>query len=334
MEINSLFNEIANKLELGTVIASVERVAGGYMHKMYRLETASGLYAVKLLNPAIMLRPDVFENYKIAEQLELKLQESNIPVIPALIFNGVKMQYINDRYFYIFDWVDGKALSSDEVTQEHCKIIGEILAHQHKIEQINKDFNRKEVNIDWDSYINIATDKCPEIVEILTANRDMLYKYQNDGNLALHNIAKVAVISNGDMDNKNVLWTNGKPSIIDLECLCYGNPQMELFQLALCWSGFWDFRIDYKLMTAFIKSYIRICGDSKVSWQDLYYSNMGKLEWLEYSIKRALMIECEDEEERQLGIQQTKRTIELINYYVSIKDKLLTELHKHLMEDN
>jgi len=48
------FNNIASELGLGVLKSPAERVFGGYMHKMYRLSTTKGNYAVKLLNPEVM----------------------------------------------------------------------------------------------------------------------------------------------------------------------------------------------------------------------------------------------------------------------------------------
>ena len=42
------------------------RLSGGLMHKMYKLETDQGIYALKLLNPFIMQREDAMENYRAA----------------------------------------------------------------------------------------------------------------------------------------------------------------------------------------------------------------------------------------------------------------------------
>lgn len=99
-----------------------------------------------------MMRNDVFENYEKAEKFEKILQANDIPILPALEFNGIKMQCINNQYFYLFNWVDGKVLFSEEIKKEHCKIMGEILAKIHNIEQISEPFLRKEININWDTY--------------------------------------------------------------------------------------------------------------------------------------------------------------------------------------
>ena len=59
------------------------RLSGGLMHKMYKLETDQGIYALKLLNPFIMQREDAMENYREAERLESILEQKKIPILPV-----------------------------------------------------------------------------------------------------------------------------------------------------------------------------------------------------------------------------------------------------------
>ena len=60
-----------------------------------------------------------------------------------------------------------------------------------------------------------------------------------------------------------------------------------------------------------------------INWEVLYYANNGRLEWLEYNIKRALLLETDIEEEQQLGINEVRKTIEHVVYYDSIKKEIL-----------
>lgn len=326
MENGVLANRILEELQLGTLTAQPKRVTGGYMHKMYCLETTTGRYAVKLLNPAIMKRPDVFQNYQRAERLEKVLQENNIPIVPAMEMNGKKMQCIDHQYFYIFPWNEGRALRWDEIQKEHCEIAGAILAKIHKIEQSDKPSIRSEICIDWNTYIDLAFEGCLEIADILQSNRELLYIGQDEFNRALKNIPSVTCICDGDMDCKNVLWVNESPVIIDLECLDYGNPFMEMFQIALSWSGDVLCHIDYDLLKTFLASYQQEYGCIHGDVKTLYGVGFRWLEWLEYNVKRALMIECENEEERRLGIEQVLQTMDRIIYYHSIKEELLQQL--------
>lgn len=92
----TIFDMIMNDLELGELTSPVISVSGGFMHRMYCMETTTGKYAIKLLNPEIMKRPDVFENYQTAEMFEGILQINKLPIVPALTFQkfGSKIKYV------------------------------------------------------------------------------------------------------------------------------------------------------------------------------------------------------------------------------------------------
>lgn len=333
MDNNTIFGDIACDLNLGVLIAPTKQVLGGYMHKMYCLETSIGKYAVKLLNPSIMKRPDVFANYHKADRLEKILQANRIPIVPALEFNNQKMQCLHNQYYYIFSWIEGKTLPWAEIKENHCKAIGEILANIHKIEQSGEQLDVEEMNIDWDDYINLANGKCPEMSDMLNKHRDLLYLAQNEYNRSIKNMPSVTCICNGDMDCKNVLWVDERPFVIDLECLDYGNPFWDMFRLALSWSGDVLCDINFELLKAFLVSYHHAYGEMKIDWNVLYGSGFEWLTWLEYNIKRALMIECTDEDEQQMGIVQARNTMDRIIYYQSIKEKLLDFLNTALPLD-
>ena len=79
------------KCGLGNMKGEAERVSGGLMHKMYKVRTDAGVYAVKCLNPEIMKRPGVFDNYRRAEKLEERLDNAGIRIVSSLMFDGKKM---------------------------------------------------------------------------------------------------------------------------------------------------------------------------------------------------------------------------------------------------
>lgn len=61
---------------LGTVLPPITPVSGGFLHRMYRVNTADCSYAVKHLNPEIMKRPTAMENFRRAEALEAELERA------------------------------------------------------------------------------------------------------------------------------------------------------------------------------------------------------------------------------------------------------------------
>ena len=316
-----ILNKICLQLDLGEILVEPTQLKGGFMHKMYSLFTTKGKYAIKLLNPYVMKRDTVFENYRIAEELEAKLEQTDIPILPALTFNGKKMQEIDGQYFYLFDFYDGKSLKGEEITIEHCQKIGEFLAKIHNIEKKAQPYNRSERNVDWDMFIEKLSESNTELYNLLIANRDTLYDSQQKGNLATKKMPSVLTICHNDMDSKNVMWNGADCRIIDLECLCYSSPFVELYEMALCWSGYENCNIDFNLLKALIKSYADNGGELPGNWETIYYSSYGRLEWLEYNVKRALGIDC-GEDEIEMGISEVRETMEHIVYYHNVRDEI------------
>ena len=89
-----LIAELMKTGGFGAVVFPVSPVSGGLMHRMYRVTTDCGIYAVKHLNPEIMSRPNVHDNYNRAEKIEALLEKEGLPIVPSLIIDGHKMQKI------------------------------------------------------------------------------------------------------------------------------------------------------------------------------------------------------------------------------------------------
>lgn len=334
------FEIILKKFGLGNLTAQPQRVTGGYMHKMFKLETTTGKYAIKLLNPLIMKRQDALENYKRAEYLERILSENDIPIVPALEMNGVRLQCLDEQYFYLFKWTDAKALGWHAIKEEHCRTAGNLLARIHQIplqsfrsgktdspdagigqeEPFKFDVSDRKFQIDWDMYILQAEKMQSELTEELAENRELLYEAQQEYNAAIDSAPDIVCITDGDMDCKNVLWKDGEPLIIDLECLDFGNPILEMFQLGLSWAGGDVCEIDLARLRAFLTAYRSEYGEINVDWKRLSGVGFSWLDWLEYNTKRALLIECGDEEEQKLGIRESHATIRRIVYYQLVRE--------------
>lgn len=320
-----IFNKICRELSLGEITSPPKQLTGGFMHKMYSLFTTSGKFAVKLLNPYVMKRDTVFENYRTAEELEAKLEQNNIPILPALVFNGRKMQKIDGQYFYLFDFYEGRALKSREIRVRHCKAIGGLLAKIHAIDKKTAPYERSEIHIDWDFYIDKLAFENQELYDLLNSHRALLYETQEKGNEAIKKIPDIIAICHNDMDSKNVLWNGNDCRIIDLECLTFASPFVELYEMALCWSGYEHCNIDFEKFNALIRSYAQSFGELPNDWKTVYYSSYGRLEWLEYNVKRALGIDC-SADEKKTGISEVKDTMAHIIYYHNAKDDILGNL--------
>ena len=324
MDIELFFNKMVSELDLGSIIEGPVQVYGGLMHRMFKIITSKGNYIVKLLNPNVMKRETALGNFKKSDELEEILKDNNIDAVYSIKFNNSKLQLLDGQYYYVYEWYDGVSLKDKDIKKIHCEKIGNVLASIHNISLRKEKWVEEKKNINWNYYINLAKEKNSIIYDMIYDKLDLLNNSMLNGNKVVDKLPNYAAICHNDLDSKNVLWSNNNFKIIDLECLGYSNPYLELFSLALCWSGYESCNIDYDLFLAFINSYFNNSVLSKdIDWESLYYANNGRLEWLEYNIKRALMIESSSNEEMELGIKEVKETIEHIVYYDLVKDKIL-----------
>jgi len=314
--------DIAGRLDLGAVAEPPRRLTGGFTHRMYSLTTVRGRFAVKLLNPHIMARPDAMDNFRRAESLEALLEKTAVPILPALRFGGEKMQALGGQYFYIYDWFDGRALSGSEILPSHCSIIGAGLAQIHRIDRREEPCAPEPIGFDWDFLTGRLLDAQPELGALVKGRRDMLHECQRRANEAFGRLPAVTAICHSDMDSKNVLWRGDECRIIDLECLGRSNPHLELYETALYWSGIEECSIDPQRFEAFIRSYAEAGGELPPDWAAVHDANAGRLGWLEYNIRRALGMDCA-EDEIAIGISETKKTLAQLECYMRIREKLV-----------
>lgn len=327
-----LLEKLMRECGLGESIADIQPVSGGFMHRMYKVITDSGIYAVKHLNAEIMKRPDAQENFARAERIEGILEKKDIPIVPAMVICGRKMQNIEEQFFYVFRWQEGRIADWNHISEEQCYKAGNILGRIHAIEPKNAERQNPELSrIDWHDYVLKAKEKDAKLASLLEDNEKLLVYAQKELNRARASLPPMICISNEDMDPKNVMWDNKTPRVIDLECLDYGNPISHAMQLALQWSGIVTCEMNIDRMIAFFDGYLEAYDNCFRGYGDIVGVAYTWVEWLEYNIQRALG-NCIDEKERELGISEVKNTIDRIAYIrkqePQIKEELSTRLRK------
>lgn len=331
MDINIFFDKMAKELNLGKIIDGPEQVTGGLTHRMFRVFTDKGKYIIKLLNPNIMKRSSSIDDCDKAERYEEIFKKNGIKAVYSLIFNDKKLQKIDRQYFYVYEWYDGKTIKDGEITKYHCEEIGKVLAKIHNIDLVSRKYIAEEKNIDFKHYIDLAKDKHSPIYELLYDKIDIINDSMHKGNEAIKNLPNYYSICHNDLDPKNVMWLGDDYRLIDLECLGYYNPYLELFEDALFWSGYEKCDINFELFKTFFKSYFdNIELDMNIDWESIYYVNNERLEWLEFNIKRSLMIDCDTVEEQEIGLNEVKETIGHVVYYNKVKDDILAVIKEML----
>ncbi len=316
---NIQIEKLCRKIKIGDIIGTPCQIQGGLLHRMYDVNTTTGRFAVKALNPVIMERKDTYNNYVLSEKIAYELSHV-IEASHANIYNGTYVQELEGQYYLIYDFKEGKPLEQGEISPEHAYGIGAVVAKIHGTDfshlKIQNDNTVKAREFDWRLFLDMGKERNAEWHGLLNGIRDRLAYIAEKMNEAYAALSTNETICHGDLDPKNVLWDSGTPVIIDWESAWYYNPQHDFLETALYWSRNEDLSIDYGRFSAFAKGYASIRPIAHHDWQTVLYSGYSaKLGWLEYSLKRSLGIECNDPAEQKLGTWQVGPTIDDILQY-------------------
>ncbi|WP_256208648.1 phosphotransferase [Paenibacillus sp. CF384] len=317
---NRQLEKLCTKLKLGELVSQPVPVAGGLLHRMYALKTTTGKYAIKALNPQIMLRPTAMFNMIHSENIAA-IAATNVPALPAKRFNGSSVQQVDDYYFLVFDWVEGRSLGPHELTSTHAERIGAILGDLHKTDfsSLGIEANGSIGGVhatDWNYYIELGESNQSVWVSLARGVVDQLYDWNAKANHAAQLLASNIVISHADLDSKNVLWKEDSPILIDWEASGAINPMQNLIETAIYWSADEAGNLDRDKFQAFLRGYKKKAGAIEANWKVVLDNGYaGMLGWLEYNFKRSLWLECTDEQEQQMGTEQVIGTMNALRRY-------------------
>ena len=319
-------SRLCARLSLGAAVEEARALSGGYLHKMYRVATRRGQYAVKILNPNVMRRPDAAANFARAEALEALLEAASLPILPAKTFFGTKMQALDGQFFYVFDFFDGSAARPADIPPDRAARIGGVLARVHRVKRIDSGFEPDEMRIDWYSFVAPLERASAETARMLREAIPLLSAGEARRNAAILKIPKTIAICHGDLDVKNVLWRENDFRVIDLECLSMASPFLELMETSLCWSGLDGARMDLGALSTFVQAYADAGGELPRDWASVFDANWNRPYWLKYSVERILGIGS-DPGEKALGIQEAQKTLRQLQMLEAERDNVIKTLN-------
>ncbi len=312
------------------------KLTGGLMHKMFKVETITGTYAIKVLNPEVMSRTEAYDNFVISEKIANLANDNGIPVSSAKIINGNFITKLDDYYYMVFDFIEGKTLTDDEITTTHCEKTGEVLAGIHSLDNNSLGLTPEIVAYkrlyDWESYINNPNFNKMSYRDLFLANYKKFNSILKRANERFNETNTTQVICHRDMDPKNVMWVDDNPIVIDWESASLANPYRELVEYALSWSGFLTDNFDEAKFIAVIKGYTKTKSIKGIEWFSVICGNLvGRFGWLKYNLERSLGIISNDPEEMKLAEIEVTKTINEINRYLDLigtMDNIFIELTK------
>lgn len=309
------FAGICTALGIGNLQSGATPVEGGLLHRLWRVDTDSGTFAIKVLNPEIMSRPTAAENFRKSEIIARAAKKNGVPAVVTRDVGHDPWIQTNGSYLMVFDWQAGRTLRAEECSSEDVQSIGRVLCQIHNLDiqveglkphvwpGISDDIWREHIENACHSVSTWGFPPESLLNDVLTWSR--LYKQ------AVGELSGRMVISHGDLDPKNVIWGDGQvPYVIDWESAGYVNPSVELLEAAINWSRNHNESVDKSRFQAMLKGYIGVGGtiDGNVL-NGLYASIGGMLGWIEYNMRRSVdqaVFECR---ERKLGQMEVQHAV-------------------------
>ncbi|MHB1629735.1 MAG: phosphotransferase [Bacilli bacterium] len=323
-DLNVDFGDICSFIGIGSALRRPELVTGGLLHRIWRVETENGIFAVKVLNQEIMSRPDAKQNFRIAERVAKIANNNGICAVIAKTVGNDPWIESNGSYVMVFDWVDGRTLRPEECTSEHAMRIGEILFQIHRLNIVIDGLEPPTWSAipedTWKSHIEKVRQSisCWELPwETLLHDVINWCRLFQD---AADRLSRRLIISHGDLDSKNVIWNDEQtPYVIDWESAGYVNPTVELIEAALNWSRNQDGTSDKTRFQAVIQSYVQAGGSLYGKVLDALYGTLGgMLGWLEYNMRRSVDEDVFGSDERDLAQREVKQTAHQLKKMVDI----------------
>lgn len=291
----SILPSLCQHFNLGAPIESEPSpVNGGLLHRMWKLNTNKGTFAVKELDANIMTRDGSHGRYNYTETFARYItSNSDIKASIALEVNNSHIYEKNGIILMVYPWVLGSQVDLYQISTQQAYEIGKVIGWIHSLHASNKYLpdNQYEItkfsNEHWDYIISETIQQvliCSSLLEFYVGQiKQWNNQYQPSPNANL-------VISHRDIDPKNVLWNNDRPTIIDWESAGYINPAEDLITTALNWSGIPGLRFNAANFKSLIQGYYESGSLLKLEDINQVFGNIigGMLSWLEYNISRCI----------------------------------------------
>jgi thiamine kinase-like enzyme len=323
---------LCDALELGDLLTPPTPVTGGFHHTLWQLRTGRGEYALKQLSADTDLQqPAVVEHYNQSEATATRFKALGIPAVAALPDHDKYLHLIEQNGYLLYPWQSGRAVKVAEISDQHIATLVPIIARMHGAKLQVEGVGRPDIQIHSQQTIQTHVERA---VKQQIAEADALLK-------ALPSLLKIAtahqqglaqleshrVISHGDLDAKNVLWTQDmKPVIIDWESSRQLNPTYEILQVALDWSGIgeqWHVERFKQVILAYQRAGATLDRDRISVAIDCLCGDW--LNWLIYNVDRA----CDVHQDlRPLGASQLALVLPILLRIYATKPEILRILSR------
>ena len=287
--------KLCDSLSLGVPERELTPVSGGFQHRMWRLDTAAGSYAIKQLSA--QFDADMAaqrRHFNTTEAVAASFAAAGIPAVHALQAGGEFLQLLDGIGYLLYPWCDAQALSREELAGQHAAQVARILARMHALDLDFPELERHSFdthtgeNIEF--LVSVATGAGAPFAGTLQKGLPSFLEIVEAQDAAMQCLAHRLVVSHGDLDHKNVLWdAQGAPLIIDWESARRLNPIHEGLLEALSWSGA-EWQFEPGIFDQFVSAYRQAGGViEREDAEPAYHRVLGDwVFWLMHNVGRYL----------------------------------------------
>jgi Ser/Thr protein kinase RdoA (MazF antagonist) len=245
---------------LGTPALSPERVFGGLIHRMYRLRTERGEYALKLLSRDALAAPDARERFRRGERIAAAVAAAGLPAVAALEAAGDVLHEWGPMAALVYPWVNGRPLAPNAAGPGHAEQIGQLLGRIHRLPYRFSVGPASPMTSFSDGQWRVLIREAEAAGCSWTADlRDSLpdlSRWSGAQAEAQQALDRRWVVSHADLHQQNVLWSDAyTPWLIDWESAGLQQPAKEAVVTALEWSGFVEGEPDLAAFRVFLQAY-------------------------------------------------------------------------------
>ena len=299
---------LCEQLGLGRAGGALAPVSGGLHHRMWRLDTSKGSFAVKQLGlERELAHLDVAGHYNATEAAAAAFAAAGIPALHALSSSDY-LQQIDDEAYLVYPWTEARAVGRNRIPPEQAAQVAVLMAKMHRAGVDVPGLEQSRPN--WLSSERLAALLQGAMrhnlrdAEELSVRSDLLLAIADGLGEARAALAGNRLVSHGDLDHKNILWDEaGAPLVIDWESTRWLNPTHELLLEALDWSGI-TAHFEINPFRHFLEAYRGAGGIiDPAEVPAAFNCILGDwVTWLMYNLGRAMNVE--DLSLHQLGSEQ------------------------------
>jgi Ser/Thr protein kinase RdoA (MazF antagonist) len=306
-EIKNQIHRLVKIFCLDAVVSSIEEISGGCINLLWKVNTSTGSFAVKLLNPIYAKNPDVRKNYKIAEKISQMFQDRGFPSVPAVHHNDNPLLDLDDDTFMLYLWIDGIVITPGEASNKQCYLIGQMTASLHSANLTIDHPVKPQVRLFdesfWQNIIAQGEKQNQFWTSDIKAMLPLLIKSYEKGEQEKSKLLYEQVITHRDINLKNIIWQDDRSyKIIDWEAAGFANPVVELLETAFELSGQWEGVLDQEKYEAVLRGYHSSDRNNETDFDCALSGCFGcRLEWLEFNLQRSLNTNLSDTEKKLAG---------------------------------